>query len=403
MLGQVETWERTRETLPPALRPIWDEIGGTGSLRDLLSCAAGALAMDPLLWGFAIFGLPRMPRARYSEFELAQPWRPARALAWLGDILVPSLPVTAPRWCPPPLSWLLFHPTTIHRRPDHHENPSSHPHETWLFVNGVLTDEPLAQLHAAFLSDIFHRPVTLIQNATDGLIEDLAECALDKAVLRTGEAAMKAFPVVYDALADPETERVVLIAHSQGTIIASVVLRALASLPHVHLAADAARMEPVREGDIPLDLAEFEPLTLAQLGKLELYCFANCATNMTYIDAARRIPWIESFGNEHDLVARLGMLAPHPERVRIDGPRYLRRGAWGHLLNEHYLGPLDRVQKHGHLRGPHVRCAAPFALLEPEAHPDAEIPRLYSYINGGGEITPGAGPRSAPAAQSAPA
>ena len=35
-------------------------------------------------------------------------------------------------------------------------------------------------------------------------------------------------------------------------------------------------------------------------------------------------PWIESYGNEHDVVARLGVLAPHSaERsVHIDGSRY---------------------------------------------------------------------------------
>jgi hypothetical protein len=58
-----------------------------------------------------------------------------------------------------------------------------------------------------------------------------------------------------------------------------------------------------------------------------VYCFANCATVMRYVDPRRRLPRIESFGNEHDLVAGLGMLAPDPlgEAVAIDGPLWRRR------------------------------------------------------------------------------
>ena len=76
---------------------------------------------------------------------------------------------------------------------------------------------------------------------------------------------------------------------------------------------------------------------------------------MTHIATAadgRPLPWIESFGNENDIVARLGMLAPRPEQwgIRINGPRYERHGAWGHMLNEHYLKEIERRQKRG--RGP---------------------------------------------------
>ena len=68
-----------------------------------------------------------------------------------------------------------------------------------------------------------------------------------------------------------------------------------------------------------------------ELAKLEVYCFANCANTMPYIGAwdGRPAPWIENFGNEHDIVARLGMLAPRAEYWGIDiaGPRYEHRGA----------------------------------------------------------------------------
>ena len=89
-----------------------------------------------------------------------------------------------------------------------------------------------------------------------------------------------------------------------------------------------------------------ECLNASDIGKLELYCFANCATSMGPIAVSERpvhhTPWIESYGNEFDLVARLGVLSP-PHGIgsaRIEGERYRRDKAWGHLLNTHYLGPM---------------------------------------------------------------
>lgn len=59
------------------------------------------------------------------------------------------------------------------------------------------------------------------------------------------------------------------------------------------------------------------------------------------------------------------MLAPQPDKrgVKIDGPRYERRAAWGHLLNAHYLHDLERQPKRGRKPGPKQRNAAPFVLV----------------------------------------
>ena len=100
------------------------------------------------------------------------------------------------------------------------------------------------------------------------------------------------------------------------------------------------------------------------------------------------MPWIENFGNENDIVARLGMLAPRPEHwgIGIDGPRYEHRGAWGHMLNEHYLHAIERCQKHGRRPGGDG-TSAPYELVgQPSAGSVEEAeqaPRLFSYINGG--------------------
>ena len=117
----------------------------------------------------------------------------------------------------------------ILQRPDQYGSYQSYPREKWFFINGIMTNDDVAQFNAAFLSDLFHRPVTLIQNSTCGLLTDLAECALGKQWQRTTEAVKKAFPAIHAALKS-EKEKVVIIAHSQGTIIASVVLQLLEAI-----------------------------------------------------------------------------------------------------------------------------------------------------------------------------
>lgn len=247
-------------------------------------------------------------------------------------------------------------------------------------------------MNAAYLAYLFHRPITLIQNSTCGLIADLLECAFGKGWRHTTDSVTNAFPASYDALKS-ERRRVVLIAHSQGTIITAIVLHLLYSITRppearreVLRVAPYAGPEFVFPDDAPLALEDFEPLTVEELAKLEVYCFANCATMMTYYlpsaDGQPPLPWIESFGNEYDIVARLGMQAPQPQRwgVAIDGPRYVRPGAWGHLLNEHYLSPIEHGQKVGRRRGGRGG-ATPFShVLGAGA---TATPRLYAYLNGG--------------------
>jgi hypothetical protein len=99
--------------------------------------------------------------------------------------------------------------------------------------------------------------------------------------------------------------------------------------------------------------------------------------------AAPSIPWIESCGNEHDIVARLGVLAPRPDSrsIHIDGPRYPR--ARGHLLNAHYLAPIEHAQKKDRKPGRRRNDASPFVPRNAGEYPGAAVPRLYSYINGG--------------------
>jgi hypothetical protein len=385
----------TTHSAEPEVPPRLAGLPTVTSVENLWNIARDALKINPPLWVSSILGLPwtRLPPfQRYSEFRIIDLWQPLRSLKYLLDVGVPAIPRNPPEILPPVLDTFFYQPSVILQRPDHYGSYTSYPREKWFFINGIMTNDDVAQLNAAYLSDLFHRPITLVQNSTCGLVSDLAECALGKQWRRTTEAVKKAFPAIHAALRS-EKEKVVIIAHSQGTIIASVVLQLLEAItqPAPALPERAAFAVPLRYAEpifvfpeeYELDPKDFATLTEDELAKLEMYCFANCANTLKYLQPDRAMPWIESFGNEFDIVARLGMLAPRaPEwHIEIDGPRYVHRRAWGHLLNEHYLPDIERQQKVRHRPGG-KGGSAPYELLNAEQFPD-HTPKLFNYINGG--------------------
>ena len=382
---------------------------GSPSWETLLGIALDALRISPPLYASSIFGLPWTwlpPFNRYSEFKIIDLWRPGRTAKFLANTWIPSIPRTPPTFGPPFLNDLFWQPTVILQRPDHNGSYTTFPDEAWFFVNGIMTNDAVAQINSAYLAHLFHRPLTMIQNSTDSLWADLFECALGKEWYRVVEPAIKAFPPIYDALKSPHKQRVVVICHSQGTIIMATVLRLLAELApaEVRLPRPAAAMEPapapearglfeeapryappefVYPDQEPINLDDFEPLTGAELAKLEVYCFANCANTMPYIGAweGRPVPWIENFGNEHDIVARLGMLAPRASTGGSILPgRATNIAARGATCSTNTTcAAIERCQKSGRRPGGDG-TSAPYELVGGAV--DA-APRLFSYINGG--------------------
>ncbi len=275
-----------------------------------------------------------------------------------------------------------------------------HPEERWLFVNGICIDRRLAVINAEMLARMFGRRITVLYNATDSLWPDLFECFLGKGFNAVTEAVAKNLMALVEALCDPAAERVILVSHSQGTIIASVMLKWLQEVlvpgPRVRNGAGAQKESAERRAAQRLASKDREErhsedagpahafaerhLTPEHLAKLEMYCFANCSTSMHPIASlgtpVRRVPWIESYGNEFDLVARLGVLAP-PHGIgaaRIEGDRYRREAAWGHLFNAHYLLPMLMALRSG---------AWEDARLIPFGENLLKVPRLSRYYDGG--------------------
>jgi hypothetical protein len=360
-------------------------------VRELIaSVIAAAEGLSP--WELPQSVLGRIRRARppeRSEYRLFASRDVRRTARYLTNILIPSSQRRGPEWLPAPLREVFFHQTTTFRRPDPEGSYDAFGDEAWFFINGILTDAGMAGWNAEYLARLFHRPFTVIQNATDGPVADLLECAAEKAFGMNGEAADVAFPEIYRALKDNSKDRVVIIAHSQGTLISSVILRLLRLvyersgdlMSNRHRDDELAEL---RRTGVTLDPDDFEDVTTEELRRLEIYCFANCATEMRYVDPELELPWIESLGNEHDLVARLGMLAPRrrAEDVAIDGALWVRPGGWGHLLNHHYLRDIDRAQGGGSGPGPATATAAPYERYG-AGHDQAAAPRLFGYLYGG--------------------
>jgi len=376
------------------------------SVVDLAYNVSYALRISPPHYARSILGDANSWRARTcppTELKLAEFDEWNKGLPALAHILIPAVP-----WKPPGVSIafsdLLFRPSIVFRYPTgpHVQNPT--PGEMWFFINGICTDRNVVDLNAKYLYHLFGRPLTVLHNFTRGFLPDLAACAVGKEWERVTESALVAFPPVYAALKDQACERLILLAHSQGTILSAVILELLKALhlptyprwsrgpvvgPEHAVARKLAErwdfertMRPARARSTRLPAFEWpghgrrqpEPLTPKEWCKLEIYCFANCATEMVPVKVDRRklAPWIESYGNDRDIVARLGVLAKvaGPGSVSIGGDRYERQAAWGHLLNAHYLFPMMESRRQGD----------PAGGLKPLKRNTFSIPRLFDYL-----------------------
>lgn len=173
----------------------------------------------------------------------------------------------------------------------------------------------------------FGRPVTGIHNRTYGLAGDLIECVIQRSFSFMGEDTRFALDYVKACLADPTVKTVVLLGHSQGGIIISLILDRLFS-------------------DLPAE----------NMAKLEIYTFGNAAAHFnnplsTIAQPAsplgipkptRIIPHIEHYANSEDMVTRWGVLynVRNVLENRFSGQVFVRMKASGHMLNQHYLSEI---------------------------------------------------------------
>jgi len=207
------------------------------------------------------------------------------------------------------------------------------------------TAGPVALLNASEIARLFGRPVHLIHTPTWGLLRDVAESITARTLRKDGKLSRPAMHILVDALEN--NDRVVLVCHSQGSIVASYIVRKL--LRH--------------------------PSTRPLVKKRELYCIGGVADSLDIdpqltLAAGHPVPYVEHFANGRDYLAQLGILS-HLDSTA--GTVYCMAARPGHLLNEHYLPAIvrgdfcqRRSRLYGYVRGREPGPQGALALLEKE-------------------------------------
>ena len=183
----------------------------------------------------------------------------------------------------------------------------------WFFINGIATAPAVAMLNGKELADAFNRPINLIHTPTYSAAWDLWDSIHARTFRKDGHLSRPAFNIVKEAL--EAGNKVVLLGHSQGTIVSSYIMRKLLKDP------------------------ELKPLAK----NLEIYAIGGVADSMRICpeqteEENRPVPYIEHFANEGDFFARIGVLAYE----NSTNGRLFRRSSKGHLLNVHYIGGIVR-------------------------------------------------------------
>ena len=247
---------------------------------------------------FAFLPLGNEPSVR-SELDPASYNTLGDALLSLGQVIVPAQRESASQ------GTLVCRPPRVAR-----EEHSSR----WFFINGVASALPVALLNAGEIARLFQRPVHLIHTPTWGLVRDLAESITARTLRKDGKLSRPAVYVVQEAL--EKHDRVVLVCHSQGTIVASYIVRKL--LRHRS--------------------------TRHLVSKLELYCIGGVADSLDVDhelsrEAGHPVPYVEHFANGRDYFSQIGVLS-HLDSTA--GTVFCIPARSGHLLNAHYLAGIAR-------------------------------------------------------------
>ncbi|KAG9772084.1 hypothetical protein ABEF93_002579 [Exophiala dermatitidis] len=125
-----------------------------------------------------------------------------------------------------------------------------HPHERWVFINGVAVGEHWLQSNLNRLAMTFRRPVLGIHNQTRGIIFDVLECIIQRDLAYPTLDIRQAYDQLLAIISDPTVHKIVLIVHSQGAI----------------------------EGGMVLDWL-YATVAAEQIRKLEVYTFGNAANH----------------------------------------------------------------------------------------------------------------------------
>lgn len=228
--------------------------------------------------------------------------------------------------------------------------------ELWIYINGIATTLEGAKINCRKMRELFGQPVKLLHNPTENPVLDIMECMIGKTgLLKHGSTKPRdqLRNILLREMKIENYKKIVLVAHSQGTIITG---NAVADI------SDAAN-NAIPEDDISWfdkdsiwfdkgDNGETMKRKAAELKKtlkkFEVYLFAGCAH---HVDGAF-VHRLECLSNRGDFVAMLGHLFPDFLKplwkntrgngiVYKDNKSFEEKSSWGHLLLSHYLGQFD--------------------------------------------------------------
>lgn len=241
-----------------------------------------------------------------SEFNKKN-WSFIKFCKLCSDLFLIKLPISSPSWIPNCLRLIIFGQNSKYI-PNSQEIDNSG--NCFIYINGILSNEDVVRSNQKQLELLLKKPINIIHNVTDSLIMDLLECIIGRETEDLTEASTITLYTICTKLLDDNINKIILICHSQGTIIVAKVIRSLKKLG--------------------LNKRKY-------LEKLEIYAFASCASKMNYI--MDELPYMEHFANENDFVAKLGCNRPEEisKYISIDGTIFIIKNKSGHMFNSHYI------------------------------------------------------------------
>lgn len=316
-------------------------VGDPFAFQQLLSVILGILGMIwifPGFWCFFVFGIlgtpcswPVLLKNALEIFPRGPVGRFLGALATAYKTIV-FLPFYCPKFLDELLpSWVKYF--VFRQRPEVYPPPSYQQDgakvkdEYWIFVNGIATTTQIANSNIRFLYRLFSREIYLCYNPTDGILVDLLECAVGKVgfldKLWIPGPRKKLIEALINAMQKAEAgtyKRVVVVAHSQGTIVTSNAIESLLGRADLN----------------------YRPLMKRFL---HVFAISDCAHQMD----GSNLVYLENISNRGDTVAWLGALFPFKKfwedregrGISINGSFVTEPGLWGHLLNTHYLAHFE--------------------------------------------------------------
>jgi hypothetical protein len=211
---------------------------------------------------------------------------------------------------------------------------SKHQDEQWIFINGIANEYEWFLRSCDKVRDTFVREVTGVYNRSDGFLWDVIECAGERdaasnsnplvnstaSSLAARDALYREVMLALENKGGEKPGKIVLIAHSQGSLIARLVLQRLLK-------------EHPSGSRIHADMKE----------RLHVFTFGCPSIDWCVMDSGLKhlrnyVKATEHFVHSRDYVGILGVVTHQndPESGYVDGTVFRSHGGRGHLFGAHY-------------------------------------------------------------------